>query len=298
MRAIGYHLGRALRGATGRPFGLVLALGSIALAFVLLGAIVLVSGNLTRLTDGWGSGATVAVDLVADVPPADAARVKQAIRETPGVSAIRDVSPTEAKRRLLRELGPRAALVADVEDGFLPRTLEVTLSGDRSVVHEAQRRLERMAGAVPGVDHVATVQTWFHDLDRLIAGLRWGGAAFGMLVLLACGYIIATTIRLRLQERAEELQVMRLMGATERFVRVPFFIEGMLQGVVGALCATGLLYGVYVFVSGRVETVFGRAVTASQLGFLSPSQLAYGIAIGALCGLIGSAAGTRRAVHA
>lgn len=295
MASVGYQLRRALRGFSRRPFGVALSLGSIGLSLLLLGMIVLIAHNLARLTDGWGAGATVAIDLVADVPPADAARVKQAVRETPGVKSVRDVSPAEARKRLLRQLGPDAALVAEVEEGFLPRSLEITLAGDRAAVTAAQRRLSRMAGVVPGVETVTTVETWFNHLDRLIVGMRWAGAALGLLVLLACGYIIATTIRLRLEERAEELQVMRLMGATEAFVRIPFLLEGMIQGVLGALLATGMLFGIYTFAAARLEAVFGQAVRATQLGFLTAPQLAYGLGVGALCGLIGSLAATRRA---
>jgi len=289
---------RALAGVTGRPFAQALTLGSVALAFVLLGSVFLIAQNLNRLTNDWGSGATVAVDLVAQVPPADAARIKQALKETPGVKRVTWVSPKQAKKRLMRSLGPDAKVVADVEESFLPASYEVTLGGDRATVLAAQQRMTRMAGVVPGIESVRTVETWFHRLGRLVAGIRIAGVALGLLVLLACAYIIMATIRLRFVDRREEQRVMRLMGATERFIRTPFLMEGVLQGLAGAAVAIGMLYGLFVLMSSRVESIFGSSVSASKLGFLPANQLGYGLAIGALCGLVGAWFATRGQVDA
>jgi cell division transport system permease protein len=294
MHGIAYHVRRALSGLGARPLALCLTLGSVALAFLLLGSVFLVAQNLSRLTQGWGSGATVAVDLTDAVPPADAARVEQALRETRGVRRLRRVTPAEAKARLLRQLGPDARSIADVEASFLPTSFEVTLGGDRRTVIAAQERIGRMAGVVPGVESVQTVETWFHRLDRLLTGVRLVGVGLGLLVLIACVYIIMVTIRLRFVDRRAELRVLRLMGATERFIRVPYLLEGLGHGALGAIMAMALLFGGFVLVSQRVESLFGVSVQASQLGFLSATYLGYGLAIGAACGLVGALLATRK----
>jgi cell division transport system permease protein len=297
MFTFGYHVKRALSGVRGRPFAQVLTLGSVALALLLLGSVFLIAQNLNRLTNDWGSGATVAVDLVERVPPADAARIKQALKETPGVKRVTWISPNQAKQRLMQSLGLDAQVVADVEESFLPASYEVTLGGDRRTVLEAQQRMTRMAGVVPGVESVRTVEAWFHKLGRLVAGIRIAGAALGFLVLLVSAYIIMATIRLRFVDRLEELRVMRLMGATERFIRTPFLLEGAGQGLAGAAIAIGMLYGLFLLVGGRVESIFGTSVSVSKLGFLPAAQLGYGLAIGAFCGLVGALIATRIAVH-
>jgi len=297
MFTFGYHVKRALSGVRGRPLSQALTLGSVALAFVLLGSVFLIAQNLNRLTNHWGSGATVAVDLVERVAPADAARIKQALKETPGVKRVAWVSPGQAKKRLMRSLGPDAKVVAGVEESFLPASFEVTLGGDRTTVLKAQQRMTRMAGVVPGIESVRTVETWFHRLGRLVAGIRMAGVALGLLVLLACAYIIMATIRLRFVDRRDEQRVMRLMGATERFIRTPFLLEGAGQGLVGAAMAISMLYGLFLLVGSRAESIFGSSVTASRLGFLPASHLGYGLAIGAFCGLVGAFIATRTAMH-
>jgi len=293
MYGIAFQIRRALFGVWRRPVSLTLTLGSIALSFCLVGGVFLVAQNLSRLTDDWGSGATVAVDLTHDVPPADAARVAQALRETPGVKQVTRVRPDEAKARLMKQLGPDADVVADVEPDFLPTSFEVTVSGPRATVVAAQQRMARMAGVVPGVEAVRTVETWFHKLGRLVTGLRVAGAALALLVLAACVYIVMITIRLQFVDRRSERQVMRLMGATERFIRSPYLLEGAGYGVLGAALALGLLFGVFWFLSTRVDSLFGTAVRVDQLGFLPWAHVGYGLALGAFCGLVGATLATR-----
>lgn len=297
MLGIGYHLRRALQGLGAKPMSLLLTLGSVALAFLLVGSVLLMAQNLSRLTDGWGSGATVAVDLTDGAPPADVARIEQGLRELGGVSQVRRVSPEEAKANLVRSLGEDGRVLADLEPGFLPLTIEVTLGGDRGLVLAAQKRIARMAGAVPGVEAVQTVESWFHRLDRLITGIRVLAGGLGLLVLVVCVYIIMVTIRLRFVDRRHELQVLRLMGATERFVKTPYLLEGIGQGALGAGLAAGLLFALYSLVSGRVESIFGTAVKSSQLGFLPGSQLVYGLLVGACCGFLGAVLATRKPGH-
>ncbi len=293
MLGIAYHFRRALCGAWGRKVSGTLTLGSIALAFTLLGGVFLVAQNLSHLTDEWGSGATVAVDLEYRVPSADAARVAQAIRETPGVREVARIKPAQAKARLMRRLGPEAEVIAQVEPSYLPASFEVTLGGERATVKAAQRRLARMAGVVPGVEAVRTVETWFHRLERLIHGVRLAGGILALLVLAACVYIIMVTVRLQFVDRREELQVMRLMGATARFIRTPYLLEGMGYGALGAVVAGGLLYGGFHLVSARASAMFGASVRGDQLAFLPLAHLAVGLGIGLLCGLLGAALATR-----
>ncbi|MDY0003095.1 MAG: permease-like cell division protein FtsX [Polyangia bacterium] len=297
MRSIGYHLKRTLSGLGARPLALLLTLGSVALAFLLVGSVFLTAHNLSRLTDLWGAGATVAVDLAEGAPPAEVARVEQALREIKGVRAVKRVSPVMAKARLMRLLGEDAPVIASVEAGFLPSSLEVTIGGDRQDVLGAQQRISRMSGVVPGVEAVQTVETWFHRLDRLISGIRLAAAGLGLLVLVACAYIIMVTIRLRFVDRRQELQVMRLMGATERFIRIPYLLEGMWHGLLGAALALCLLLVGHHLLTARAETLFGAGVHPSQLGFLPLGQLACGLAIGGLCGLAGALVATRQPSH-
>lgn len=294
MRGMGYQFWRTWRGLSGRPTGVFLTLGSVALALLLVGGVFLVAQNLDRLTQGWGSGARVAVDLQPEVAPADAARVEQALREMAGVRAVRRVEPEQAKARLMKQLGSDADVVAAVEPRFLPLSLEVTLGGDRERVVAAQQRVARMAGVVPGVEAVRTVETWFHQMDRLVAALRLAGLFLGLFVVLACVYIVMITIRLQIGARRSELRVLRLVGATERFVRAPFLLEGLAYGGAGSGLAMLLLYGAYHGLASRVGSALGGGFGAGGLGFLPASHAAVGLGLGMLSGLAGAALATRR----
>jgi len=294
MRSMGYQLWRTWRSIAGRPSGVLLTLGSVALALVLVGGVFLLAQNLDRVTRGWGSGARIAVDLQPEVPPADAARVEQALRETEGVRKVSRVEPEQAKARLMRQLGSDADVVAAVEPRFLPLSFEVTLGGDRGKVVAAQKRIAHMAGVVPGVEAVRTVETWFHQMDRLVAALRLAGLFLALLVILACVYVVMITIRLQLGARRSELQVLRLVGATERFVRTPFLLEGVVYGAAGFGLALALLYGVYHVLVVRIGSALGQGFGAASFGFLPARHAVMGLGLGMVCGLLGAALATRR----
>lgn len=294
MGGMGYQFWRTWRGLSGRPAGVCLTLGSVALALLLVGGVFLLAQNLDRVTRGWGSGARVAVDLQSEVAPAEAARVEQALRETVGVRGVHRVEPAQAKARLMKQLGSDADVVAAVEPRFLPLSFEVTLGGDRDRVLAAQQRIARMAGVVPGVEAVRTVETWFHQMDRLVAAMRVAGLFLGLIVLIACVYIVMITIRLQVGARRAELRVLRLVGATERFVRAPFLLEGITYGGAGAGLALLLLYGAYHGLASRVGSALGQGFGAVGLGFLPASQAAVGLGVGMACGLLGAALATRR----
>jgi cell division transport system permease protein len=83
------------------------------------------------------------------------------------------------------------------------------------------------------------------------------------------------------------------MGATERFIRTPFLLEGGMQGVAGAGLAIGMLYGLFLLVGSRAASIFGTSFSVSKLGFLPAAHLGYGLAIGACCGLVGALFATR-----
>jgi cell division transport system permease protein len=121
-----------------------------------------------------------------------------------------------------------------------------------------------------------------------VALLRLAGLAVALIVSFACLYIVASTIRLGVHARREQIEILKLVGATDRFVRVPFLIEGTLQGVVGAVAAGCLLFAIFRFAAPRLEGALSAALSHVQLGFLSPAQLALGLLAGALLGLFGS----------
>ena len=118
--------------------------------------------------------------------------------------------------------------------------------------------------------------------------LRLGGLLLALIVAGACLYIVGTTIRLGVFARREEIEILKLVGATDRFVRGPFLLEGALQGFLGAALALALLFTAHRIAAPRVEAALSVALSHLRIEFLPIAQLSLGLAAGALLGLLGS----------
>jgi cell division transport system permease protein len=273
----------------------LVAVGTIALSLLLVGVVELTAVNVDRLAEGWGRGVQMTVYLEDGITVARANQVAGAIAKLPIVRGAHVIDAHEAWQRLRRSLGVRGDLLDGVEDGFLPTSIEVALApgvGDVLRAHPAFARLRRTAG----VEDVELMSDWsgrLHAVDELLAAAGW---AVGLLVLCACLYIVGSTIRLGVFARRDEIEIWKLVGATDGFVKAPFLVEGAVQGALGTVLAVGLLYGLYRAAAPRLDAVLGGLLAAGPLGFFTPAQLAAAILAGTLLGLVGSAVALGRYV--
>jgi cell division transport system permease protein len=207
------------------------------------------------------------------------------LRKHPIVASTRHISSKQAYDRLKESLGNRSSLLEGVERDFLPASIELGLQQARS---EEIRPILALLKTSPIVEEVDHVGRWVSRLGALASLLRFAGLAIALIVCLACLYIVGSTIRLGVFARRDEIEILKLVGATNRFVRAPFLIEGTLQGLAGAAVACALLYVIFQLAAPRVEELMAAALSRVELSFLTPIQLVCGVGAGALLGLLGS----------
>jgi cell division transport system permease protein len=279
---------RTFAGARDKPLIQLVAVGTIALSLLLVGVVELTALNVRHLSQGWGGDVQMTVYLEDGVTPARAGKVAAALGKLPGVIGVRTVDAHEAWGRLKRSLGARADLLDGVEENFLPASIEVSLKPGVAEVLRAHPAFERLRHTA-GVEEVELMGNWasrLRDVEHLLSAAGWAVAA---LVFCACLYIVGSTIRLGVFARRDEIEIWKLVGATNGFVKAPFLVEGGLQGALGSALAVVLLYGLYRLASPRVEAVLGGFMASGPLGFFTPAQLLFAVAGGALLGLCGSA---------
>ena len=287
LRAFVYGLRRALRGARSRPLTTLFSTGAIAVSLVLVGVLVLAHQNIERLSAKWGRGVQMIVYLADDVTPERARAIGQVLRGVSAIERVDYVPPDEAQRRLKEALGARQSLLDGVEAGFLPASLEVSLKGGVRDVAAQSPVIERLR-ATPGVDEVAFLGDWVERLASLLSLLRAAALALALLIAGACVYIIGGTIKLGMYARKDELDILRLVGATEGFIKLPLIVEGALQGVVGAAAALGGLALLYRLAAPTLERTLQSAVGEVELAFLPPAVLALALGVGLALGVVGS----------
>jgi cell division transport system permease protein len=295
VRRIFRAVRRGLAGTRRNPLIQLTAVGTIALSLLLVGAVELAAHNVARLAAGWGGDVQMTVYLEDGTSPARAQQIAAALGKLPGVEHVRPVDSREAWQRLRRSLGARGALLDGVEESFLPASIEVALKPGVVDVIRAHPAFERLRHTA-GVEDVDLMGDWVERLRALESLLRRAGLAVGLLVLCACLYIVGSTIRLGIFARRDEIEILKLVGATNGFVKGPFLVEGALQGALGTALAGGLLYGLYRLALPRVESALGDLMAAVPLTFFRPVEILAAVALGALLGLIGSAVALGRYV--
>jgi cell division transport system permease protein len=274
-------LERAFRGGFGQWRLHALSIFSVSVAFVCMAAALLVVVNVDGLRTAWARAGRASVYLKADTSRAAAMEIEQALRATPGVKSVRFVSNEEARSEVLT--GRSDAVLSALPAEAFPSSIEVTLNDDAT--GGRVEKLSQTLSALPAVESVETYRSWTERLGSL---LRAGVTASGLLaavVLAAVVSVVASTIRLTLQRRRMEVEVMKLVGATDEYVRRPFIIEGAIQGAVGALLAILLVLVLFLIVRSRFDAELSLLVGLSPR-FLpwhfALSMVATGGALGAV----------------
>lgn len=268
----------------------LLAVLTIAVSLFLGGVFLLASSNLGRAIERWQGEARIAIYLTAQTSDGDLARLAKRARGQLGVTSVEALSTRDAERRF-REMFPSLAdLVAGAERDPLPASLEIVVD-ERRLGGAAQKAWIEGWRKVPGVSQIDDDREWLAQLRALVAVVRVVGLVLGAVLLGAAIFTIGSVIRLTAYLHREEISILRLVGATEFYIRGPFYAEGLLQGVLGGLVALGGLFAAWKFLVARLGGELLPNLLASE--FLAPRQLAILVALGALAGLAGAIASLR-----
>ncbi|MCG7601680.1 permease-like cell division protein FtsX [Halomonas sp. McH1-25] len=220
-----------------RPLGSLLTMVAIAIALILPCALWLVMDSAKALDTELDESATLTVYLSASLGEHQAMDVADTLRAQPGVAGARLVTAAEGMAEFQQALGLEDAL-SELEENPLPASIIVS---PRDVSPQAVNELSGQLDDVEGVDEVRLDMAWLERLNRLAElGQRLTlalGVLFGLGVLL----IVGNTIRLAVESRRQEIEVVTLIGATHAFVRRPFLYSGAWYGLGGGLLAWGML---------------------------------------------------------
>ncbi|MGE5585839.1 MAG: permease-like cell division protein FtsX [Bacillota bacterium] len=260
----------------------LISLGTIAASLFVLGALALILMNLDHISQSLQARIEIRAFLEDGLSPEGVAAVREQIRGTDGVAQVAFVSKAEALRRLRGQLGERAGLLDVVGDNPLPDAFDVKVE-DPERTSEVAARISR----IPGVLGVNYGQGF---TEKLLATMRLvgvAGAAVAALFVAAVVFIVGNTVRLTVISRAREIEVMKLVGATDWFIRWPFLVEGMVVGLVGAAISGLLLFAGYNLAVRYVAALapFIPVITAPEpVAALCVALLLMGVLMGIVAG--------------
>jgi cell division transport system permease protein len=282
---------RAKRGVREDAKLYVVAVSSLTIAFLCLATALLGVANLAALAERWGRTHHMSVYLRDDASPSEVDRLAALLRSISGVERAVYTSAEQARERFVADTNEGEPLRALPKSAF-PASLEVEFKTEAraSTIDDVAANVALQRSIVEDVD---TYANWFARLGALVSTGRAIALGLGLLVLLCVMAVVANTIRLAIASRREEIEVLKMCGATDSFVRAPFVIEGTLQGFVAALLSLGLLLAVYLLLRGQVDQTL-TSFAGVQLVFLTPLMVLGLLAGGALVGALGSALSVRR----
>ncbi|MDI6740305.1 MAG: permease-like cell division protein FtsX [Candidatus Edwardsbacteria bacterium] len=251
---LGYSWNEALAGIKRAKLMSLLSVSTISAALFLLGAFLLVTINFRSAVSAFKNKFEIQAFLSEACDQHQALVAGSYIREIPGVADAVFVSKEEALRRFREELADKAELLNALETNPLPRSYRVTLRPEARDP-EAMAAIAERIMKIDKVEDAEYGRGWlgkFYRIGRLLVMLD---AALLLVVSLASVIVIFNTIQLTLYARRQAIEIMRLVGATDGFIRRPFLLEGMLHGFIGTLIGTLVLYLFYRLLAANFSTV-------------------------------------------
>jgi cell division transport system permease protein len=292
MGILGYFFSEALT-SMGRSRGVsALAVGTIAIAIAMLGGFLCVSSNFEALVARWSREVQLDVYLRDEIAAEELERLREALRLDPAVEEVRHVSKEEALARFRDTFADLQDLPGFLGFNPLPASLEVRLAGGAREPARVRRLAESLA-ARPGVEDVSYDTAWVERLGAMIRLASGAGYFVGGILLLAATFTTSNVIRLALYSRRDEVEILRLVGATRAFIQGPFLVEGLVQGLLGGLLAVGLLAAAHLAVRA-VPDAAGPLVRVATERFLGGGAVAALVAAGGAMGLSGSVLAVRK----
>ena len=245
----------------------VVTLLTIALSILIAGAFILFFINTSELMNLWKKDLRIMAYLKADLTGSELSNVQQQIQAMAGVESLRFISKVDALNQLKEQMQRQASLFDNLDKNPLPDAFEIQIRA----ANQRWEKVEFLATEIESLDAVEEVeygQKWFGHLPQLFELFTLTGYAMCAIFVMAAIFIMANTIRLVIYSRREEIEIMRLVGAAERFIKIPFYIQGLLQGALGAGIGLIILFVVFWFMASNLEQGFFSDIF--NIRFFSP----------------------------
>lgn len=234
-------------------------LSTMIVSILIFGAFLLLFVNFNNWIQGWGHSLSVSVYLRDGINRATRDEVASFIKSLPRAEIKRFISKKGALRDLKNALGTHSGLLEGLSKNPLPASFEVVfkdIEGHKTDPQAIKKELEKMEG----VEEVQYSEEWLKQFEGLMNMVKLIGFIIGGLLCMGVLFIVTNTIKLTIYSRRDEIEILKLVGATDWFVKTPFLLEGMIQGLVSGLLALLVLFSGYLILSAKKMHFLGLAL--------------------------------------
>jgi cell division transport system permease protein len=290
MRRIGYFLRETVTNLRRNFLMTIAAISTVAISLLLLGGVQILGMIVSNVTLDWEAKVEVSAYLLDDATQNEIKALETQISQMPEVEQVFFVSKEQAFEDFKKIYEDQPEFWQNLPKDALPASFRIKLED----ANFAQTVAARIEGA-PGVDEVRDGGEFIRRLLQVNSLLRTITFVMSLILMGAAAALIANTIRVAIYARRDEIGIMKLVGATNWFIRIPFMLEGVFAALVGALISGGIVLAANALLFSRIGDTLnflGQALSFSggEIG----TVLLVLVGVGSLVGLIGSTMALRR----
>ena len=282
-----YVMRRTFQNMKGNLFPNLITIGIIAISMLIFSTFTLLAFNLTNFLKIWEDKIEVIAYLKRGIPSSEMEPLLKKTRLLEGVEVVRYVSPYDAMAFMETKLGRQKNLLEGIQPAVLPPSFEIQLKKEfrnSTKIKEVVTHLKK----IPQFEEIQYGQEWVETFSVLVHVLRLTQWILGGLLLIAIIFITSNTLQLTISSRREEIEVMHWVGASPSFIGVPFYVEGLIQGLLGgglAILFLLLLHqGLFLYIPLSMQVWLAKIPVL----FLPPETIAWILLGGMVLGFFGS----------
>ena len=269
----------------GNKFLNVVTVITVALSVLVVSVFMMFYTNAQNIVASWQQGVRIQVYMENGLDEAKTNEAKVLLGELPNVVSATFISKQDAFQELKSQLHRQEGMLEGIPQNPLPDSFELQVNPEVRDVAEIER-VAKQAERISGVTNVEYGKEWVNRFVQIFSAFRLISIAMAILFLFAAIFIVSNTIRLALYSRYDEVEIMRLVGVPNNYIKKPFYMEGMLLGGIGGALGLLILLGFYALLSFQAGE--GLMASAIQIRFL-PWWMTVSIFIGSiLVGILGS----------
>ena len=236
----------------------IITVVTISLSIFIISAFVLLFVNINDVMNSWKKGLKIMVYLNNDVTSVRLPEIKRQLTGFNGVKSARFIPKEEALLSFKKSLPKKLSILEELKENPLPDAFEILMLPSSSIWETIETIAEKIQD-MDSVDEVEYGRQWFGRFKNIFNLCKLAGYAIGGLFFVAGVFIVANTIRLLLYSRRDEVEIMRLVGAKDNFIKIPFYTEGMVQGTAGGVIGLFILFITFIFISSNIDTGFSSS---------------------------------------
>ena len=296
IERITYFIATTVKGIKTNLYLNAITIITIAVAFFILNIFFIIYNNVNSVLGEWKGRIRIIAYLQDGLSGGDLTSLENRIKNTAGIKTIKYYSKQDALDQFREELKGQAGILNGVSADVLPAYLTITVQ--ESVLNN--NSIDKLAAAIKRVPGVSDVQ-YGAQIAQKVSGIlilvKMLGIGIGGFMLFAIFIIVSNTIRISIFSRKDEIEIMKLVGATNLFIEIPFMLEGMIQVLAGTAISIVFLYLVYRLFLYRLHTTLGSLFLTMNVSFLSSNAIIALLAGSALMGMTGAIISTGKFIR-